>query len=114
MTQTVYRHTPEMGEISGFGGGYENACQDMLEAGVHWILENPDTELKGHTYQSAYGLFMEDSEDAKTLSEVITDAVDKDCTGAMHQAVMQRLFFIKANGWDKYVEELAAKKSEDR
>ena len=29
-----YRHTEDMGEISGFGGGYEKLCQDMLNAGV--------------------------------------------------------------------------------
>jgi hypothetical protein len=31
-----------MGQISGFGGGYEAACQDMLNAGVNWLVANAE------------------------------------------------------------------------
>lgn len=107
MTETTYRHTEKMGEISGFGGEYETACQDMLEVGVEWIVNNPDLKdkLKGVTYENIYGIFTPESEETKALEKVILNAVD-DCTGAMHQAVMTRLMYIAANGWDSYVEEL--------
>ena len=113
----VYRHTPDMGEISGFGGGYEGACQDMLEAGVKWLNEkiqpidsrsmvdesyNGDAPvLKTHTYKGVYGIFVVDSEDGKALEKAVLAAVP-DCSGAMHHAVMSRLMFIADNGWDAY------------
>lgn len=106
------RHTPDMGEISGFGGGYEKCCQDMLEAGVKWLDEHPDCDLKLSHYKNIYGLLNEESADAKALGEVVIDASREapgkpaEATGAMHHTVMSRLFFIRTHGWDKYCAEL--------
>ena len=96
-----------MGEISGFGGGYEECCQDMLEAGVMWLLENPkhdDLNVKG--IEGVFGLLIPDSDDAKRLDEVITAAAKGEGTGAMSHAVMMRLLFIARNGWDQYCKEV--------
>jgi len=104
---TTYRHTPDMGEISGFGGGYEDCCQAMLEAGVKWLNENTARrDMQAHGFKSIYGALIVDSDDAKAMEKAVIDAADGEATGAMHQAVMQRLFFIAKNGWDKYCEEL--------
>lgn len=101
-----YRHTPDMGEISGFGGGYERACQDMLEAGMNWLNQRQTVLLlEGHSYEGVYGVFAADSDDAKALEEAVIAAVP-DCSGAMHHAVMSRLFWIATNGWDAYCAEL--------
>lgn len=112
-TQVVFRHTPDMGEISGFGGGYESCCQDMLEAGVKWLLEKHQTDvqpkLEGYGFKNVTGIFVADSDDAKALERVILDAAKGEATGAMHQAVMQRLFFIAKNGWDEYCSKLREK-----
>lgn len=102
----TYRHTPDMGEISGFGGGYEECCQDMLEAGCKWLDERGDTDLQGHVYKGVYGIFVPDSDDAKALEKVVIDASKGEATGAMHQAVMSRLFFIGKNGWGAYCAEI--------
>lgn len=101
-----FRHTPDMGEISGFGNGYEACCQDMLEAGVKWLQAHTDPDLKAHGFEGVTGIFIADSDDAKALERVILDAAKGEATGAMHHVVMQRLFFIAKNGWDKYCEEL--------
>jgi hypothetical protein len=107
MPETVYRHTPDMREISGFGGGYEACCQDMLEAGVKWLNEHPDRgPLEGHSFKEVFGLMIPDSEDAKTMEKVVVEAAKGEATGAMHHAVMSRLFWISANGWDVYCAEL--------
>jgi hypothetical protein len=114
-----FRHTPDMGEISGFGAGYEECCQDMLEAGVKWLDRKKQAGtapgIEGHSYKGVYGVMVPDSADAKELSDVICKAATRDgqnpergATGAMHQAVMARLFFIDKNGWDKYRAELRA------
>ena len=104
---TMFRHTPEMGEISGFGGGYETLCQDMLEAGCKWIAANANADLKGHSFKGVYGMMVADSDDAKAMEAAMMAAdTGKDCTGAMHHAVMSRLFYIARNGWDAYCAEL--------
>jgi len=103
----------DMGEISGFGGGYEAACRKMLRAGVAWIDEHKNEELKFSTLPGVYGLLIEDNEAAKELSRVITDVVENDAdggaTGAMHQAVTESVMFIAKNGWEKYVDEMRDK-----
>lgn len=101
-----YRHTPDMGEISGFGGGYEDCCQDMLEAGVKWLAGHKDAVLEGHSFKNIYGVFSPDSDDAKAMDQVVIDAAKGEATGAMHHAVMSRLFWISKNGWDAYCAEL--------
>lgn len=110
----AYRHTEDMGEISGFGGGYESCCQDMLEAGVQWITEHPDCDLKGHGFKGVTGIFVEDSPDAEALALVSTNAAKGEATGAMHEAVMRRLFFIRYNGWEKYCDEIRKYEREER
>ena len=113
-----YRHTPAMGEITGFGGGYERTCQDMLHAGVEWLMEHKDATIKLKGYKGIYGvaeLVGEDNEPnelTEELEQAIMQACNNDCTGAMHQAVTTRLIYIHANGWDKYVDELTKKEQE--
>ena len=113
-----YCHTPEMGEISGMGGSYENGCQIMLNAGVEWLNEHKDADLQAHGYNNVYGLFIEDNDITKKLGDHIVAAVNKwnpDCgvSGAMHQAVMTNLFYVKEHGWDKYVELWTRGRKED-
>lgn len=107
MIRGPFRHTPDMGEISGFGGGYEQCCQDMLEAGVNWFVARETIPaLEGHTYANVFGIFQADSEDAKELERVVLEAAKGEATGAMHHAVMSRLFYIAKNGWASYCAEL--------
>ncbi len=106
-------------EISGFGKNtsYEKGCQKMLQAGFEWIEKNKKkkTKLKGHSYKHIYGIFELDTKEARELSKVIVKA-EPECTGAMHQAVMQHLFFIAKEGLEKWKEEVTKpkkKKQED-
>ena len=105
-----YRHTLDMGEISGFGGGYEACCQDMLEAGVVWLDRNKqkghEPNLQGHSFKNIYGIMIADSDDAKAMEKTVLEAAKGEATGAMHHAVMSRLFYIAKNGWDSYCVEL--------
>lgn len=102
----VYRHTPEMGEISGFGGGYEDVCQNMLEAGVNWLDANPDARPEGHGFKNIYGIFEVTNDDGLALEKVVLEASGNEATGAMMQAVMQRLLQIRDIGWDQYKAEI--------
>lgn len=107
MTDEIrYRHTEEMGEISGFGGGYEEACQDMLEAGVKWLLANKPESLVMKESPNIFGIILTEGDEAEALSKAVIDASGGEATGAMHHAVMSRLHYINANGWDAYVKVL--------
>lgn len=95
-------------EISGFGKNttYEKGCQNMLQAGYEWLEKRKKkAKLKGHTFKGVYGIFELDSPDAKELSKVTVDT-EPECTGAMHQAVMQHLFYINGHGIDKWEKEV--------
>ncbi len=111
--ETKYRHTPDMGEISGFGGAYEQCCQDMLEAGMKWLGSHKNADLQGHSYANITGIFEADSEDAKALERAVLDAAKGEATGAMHHTVMSRLFFIAKNGWEKYCAELREQEAKE-
>ena len=99
---TTYRHTREMGEISGMGYHYELCCQDMLEAGVKWLVENDHDELHLRTYKNVTGLAFAEGPQTKALERVVLEAAKGESTGAQHQAVMARLIVIAKNGWDEY------------
>lgn len=102
-----YQFTPEMGEISGFGGGYEQACRAMLAAGMEWFDDHPVADPKFHGYSGVYGVIAEDNEDAKALTAAILVPTNGDCTGAMHQAVVSACLFIRKNGWPEYVRQMS-------
>ncbi len=94
-----------MGEISGFGGGYEQACRDMVYSGLAWLETKSELDLKATTYPGITGIFDAESSDAKALEEAVMSACE-DCSGAMHHATMNACFFIAKNGWSRYVEEM--------
>jgi hypothetical protein len=101
-----YEYTEKMDEISGFGGGYEEACRKMVIAGLEWCDENQDADLGYKEFENVYGLTTDESEDTKKMQGVMLSAVDNDCTVAMMQATMSHVMFVRKNGWDKYVEEM--------
>ena len=101
-----YDYSKVKGEISGFGGGYENACRKMVIAGLEWSDEHPDSDLSFKQFKNIYGLTTDESDDMKLCQEAMSKAVNDGCTGAMMQVTMIHLMFIRKHGWDKYVEEM--------
>ncbi len=104
-----YEFTEEMGEISGFGGSYEQGCRNMLNAALVWFDDNPNAKPEFTGYKNIYGIINENNEDAQALSDVVGNT-EPDCTGAMHQAVISRVLWIKENGWDAYVKRMSEEK----
>jgi hypothetical protein len=105
-------YTDDMGEISGFGGGYEQACRAMALAGLAWWDEHPEATPRFHSYNNVTGLCIEDNDDAKALTEAILAACREGSTGAMHEAAVSHVMFARAHGWAKYAEELRAREHE--
>jgi len=110
-----YKHTEDMGEISGFGGGYEAGCQQMLHNGVKFLVERNkkdlQTDIKLITYKNIYGLCDLEGKDAEAFDAAVMKDMD-DCTGAMHQAVVSRLHWINKHSWNEYCIELRKKEPE--
>ena len=108
-----YEYTADMREISGFGGGYEQTCRNMVVAGLQWFDENPEADPKYKVFKDVYGICIDDNDDAKALDKVLLEAAKNDCTGAMHQACVGHIFYVRKNGWEKYCEEMRKKDDSD-
>ena len=101
MTELTYKHTPDMGEISGFGGVYEASCQAAFDAAVKWLVANMHANLHPESADA--------SSDRKTITDVMISAVDDACpgaglTGIQAGEVIGRCRWIQAHGWKAYVE----------
>ena len=99
-------------EISGFGGGYEDACRRMTIVGVNWLRNHPE-EVK--LWNAAEAKWKKDNPDKKYMpnsaypdsrrefEQEIVSACE-DCTGAMFGAAVGHAKAIVSMGWDKYVD----------
>ena len=118
LTATERAWSDDMGEISGFGGGYEAVCRAMTLAGIKWIDEHPEADPHFRGYKGIYGVLYEDNDDAKAMVKAMMDAsvyldgkelqkrAGDDCTGAMHHAACNHVLAYKRLGWDEYCKEL--------
>lgn len=97
-----YQYTEDMREISGFGGGYEEACRRMVIAGMEWFDANPNANPLFQGFKNVTGLVMDDNEDAEALSRVVAGAAGGDCTGAMHHAAINHILYARKHGWEAY------------
>ena len=102
MKKSKYQFTDKMGEISGFGGGYEEACRAMVVAGLEWCDKHPKADISYKEYKNIYGLTTGESDDCKKMEDAMS-AVNDGCSGAQMQACKSHIMFIRKNGWDKYV-----------
>lgn len=90
-------------DMTGFGGGYERACQLMLQAGIKYLENKPNFIWDYKEFKSVYGIAYSDSEHAKRLDAVLMEACNNDCSGAMHQCVIGHLRYIHQNGREKWL-----------
>jgi hypothetical protein len=109
-----YKYTDDMAELSGFGGGYEATCRAMVVAGLDWLDANPTADPKFYGYKHVYGIINEDNDDAKALTAVVLEAADGEATGAMHQASISHIVWIKAHGWEQYCQESRERKAKEQ
>lgn len=119
-----YTFTDDMAEISGFGGTYEACCRAMVVAGLKFWDAQPQAfnpEFRG--YQNVYGVISEENADAKALTKAVLDAPmlidgksatvgEYGATGAMHQATITAILWIRRNGWEKYCSEMRKHRAE--
>jgi len=87
-------------EISGFGGHYENACQRMLSIGLEWIKDKPLSIWEGvYSYKGIFGI-LHTTDKFHKLEERWEEIAP---SGAMHQAVLQHLYYIHKYGYEAWL-----------
>lgn len=89
-------------DVSGFGSGYERACQLMIQAGIKFLKDN-EFHFDYYTYKGVYGICTSDAPWSKKLDDALMEAAGGDCTGAMHQCVIGHLQYIHKNGYDQWL-----------
>lgn len=110
--------TDDMGEISGFGGGYEAVCRALVLAGIQWCDEHPDAKPEAKSFKNVFGIVTAENDDAKAMEKAMMEApvyldgkllqakARDDMTGAMHHAAMNHVFAYRRLGWDEYCRQL--------
>ena len=101
---TLASWTEDMGEISGFGGGYEEACRRMVCAGVDWLIAN------GQDFVASGGGFTFGDDVVRRTFDDAVAAVETGCSGAMHGSASSHACAIFWKGWDHYAETMRARK----
>lgn len=92
MTIETRIFTPDMGEISGFGGGYEEACQKMMLVGLDHLSASPPVD-KDHLTEQEWD----------KLRDVVGDSEDG-CSGMMVGAASSHALYAFRSGWEAYQE----------
>lgn len=97
-------------DISGFGGSYEMGCQLMLESGMQFLKEHPDFSFEGYgNYTGITGIMkVPEGEIHKQFDDaLLSHPIVKEygATGAMHQAVVNHLFWIHKKGYSFWIGE---------
>lgn len=96
-----------LGEISGFGGGYEQECRKMTVAGVKWLREHPNADLKRKKVEGMYPDIVSNSKEFDEFQNAIAAACKEGATVAMVCAATKHALFIHKNGWEKYCEAMS-------
>jgi hypothetical protein len=92
-------------DISGMSGGYEVACQRMLRAGINYLKDKPDFHFDYEGFERIYGICFTETPWGKDLDKILMEAVNNDCTGAMHQCVIGHLSQIHKHGLEWWLKQ---------
>lgn len=102
-----YLFNKDMREISGFGGSYEKQCQKMVVAGLEWCDKNLNAEIKYKEFLNLYGVITDKNKHCRVMQKAMLKPVKEyGVTGAMMQASLSHIMYIRRHGWDKYVKEM--------
>jgi hypothetical protein len=116
---TTYDYSEVRGEISGFGGDYEQCCRAMVLAGLAWLDAHPDAAPTFRGFKNVFGFIDSTNEDGKALESAVVDGCEQfkpgagGPTGAMVQACVGTCMFVREHGWPAYVEKMNALKDSE-
>jgi hypothetical protein len=108
--RTKYVFTPEMDEISGYGGAYEQTCRNMFAKGLEWLEGHPDADPIFTADEEKKGKIRAENVAAEEFLEWIDRASGKRASATMFEAVIKHCFTAKEVGWENY-QKIVAKKA---
>lgn len=106
-----YTYPEGIDVISGFGGGYEDACQKMVIAGMEWLDEHKEANPTFDQFKNIYGLTTNENEDMEAMQKHMNEAIGNEASGAMMQACTNHILYANKNGWEKYISEVTKEKA---
>jgi hypothetical protein len=109
-----YSYTKFCNEISGFGGGYENACRQMVIAGMEWLDDHPEADPKYSEFKNVFGLTTNENDDCKNLQKAMNEAIDNEASGAMMQACLSHILYARDKGWENYIKKMELPDKEEK
>ncbi|HMW40274.1 MAG: hypothetical protein K1X68_10755 [Saprospiraceae bacterium] len=101
-----YKYTEKCREISGIGGGYEEACRKMVISGMEWLENHKNATPKFDQFKNIYGFTANENEDMQKMQSAMNEAINDGATGAMMQCCTNHVLFANKNGWEKYILEM--------
>lgn len=108
-----YKYTDDMREISGFGGAYEEACRQMVIAGMQWFDLNPKASVSFKEYENVTGLTFDETDDCKALQKHMNAAIGDSASGAMMHYCLSHVLGAQKIGWEEYQRKLRALKAKE-
>lgn len=92
-----------MGELSGFGDGYEDLCRAMLRAGLQWLDDHPNVVvIRG--IDGVLGFAGGDpDDDVNGLLALLYEAGGSKTSVRMVEVVTHALGYVLDNGWPAFV-----------
>ncbi|KKM61294.1 hypothetical protein LCGC14_1533190 [marine sediment metagenome] len=93
--------TDDMGEISGFGGSYEESCRAMVLAGIEWLEEHPDASVRFQEID----VISAETDEAKQFLDCLVETAESlgaGPAGAMVNFTTYRAMTAHKFGWEAY------------
>jgi hypothetical protein len=101
-----YQYTEKCIEVSGFGGGYEDACRKMVQTGMEWLDKHKEANPTFDQFKNVYGLTTNENDDMKDMQSAMNEAISNGASGAMMQVSTNHVLYAHKNGWEKYISEM--------
>jgi F0F1-type ATP synthase membrane subunit a len=77
---------------------------------LEWCDQHPVAKISFIQLKGITGLTDDESPDCVKMQEEMLKAANDDCTGAMMQATLNHIMYIRKHGWDHYVKEMTKRK----
>jgi len=108
MTEPVHRYDwiNEIGEISGFGGEYEESCRQMVTAGLKWLEQNEGPSTEFSTGDNVFAQIDEEADATDELRTHMVSAVDMDPSPSMLHLCLKHTLYANEIGWEGHVTQL--------
>jgi len=101
-SELQYEWNDEMDEVSGLGGEYEEACREMIAAGLQWLEDNDGPVVKFSGGQNVTARIGPAAGEIDDLREHMASVVEFDVTPSMLHVCVKHALYAYDIGWLSY------------